>query len=318
MNSSKVLEEKTRESESRRSGPPPKQVNAQDILNDLKAGVRTRDFLSKYGFEISEFQSILKRLIRFGSLTREEFNEWKRIKRKKTSQKSEDFEATQEFVVAEDFGDQEDVQDLHQDSDNRANGKAHPSPAGNSAGLLIPHSMETYIVPVPEKNSAWAMKLFSTDRDRMAGATFNAVIERVEYTLTVEELLFRGEVNLVNKVAAEKADPKKKREEAIDFIYKHGWAAFLESKAIAANFDNEDLGVKSKARLVLLKCPGKTYVAALHTPAPAVSFYVGPSLQFIKDRLAKSVAESDLDWGGRDQAHHDDFQNSGGPSNGNG
>ena len=90
-------------------------------------------------------------------------------------------------------------------------------------------------------------------------------------------------------VIAVKPGTKGKREEAIEFISEHGWAAYLESRAIEANLSGANTEETPKARLVLLHCRNNTFLAALHTPAPAINLYVGSSLDNIKQRLAKSV-----------------------------
>jgi hypothetical protein len=229
--------------------PSVTKVSAESILNDLRAGLRTREFLAKYGLDKSQFEQILKKLLRDRLFTREEYYAWKARK------------------------------------------------SGQTSASSVPETVknvETYVIQEPEKNSAWALELFSTDRDRIAGVTFKANLHGRKYAFTVERMVFRGSVKLLGEGLESSATQKKKREEAMNFITEHGWAAYLESRAIAANFEEEESNHGRKGRLVILKCRNETYVAALHTPVPSVNLYVGQSLSTIRERLGKTADLSNV------------------------
>ena len=129
----------------------------------------------------------------------------------------------------------------------------------------------------------------------MPGAQFKVNLHGKKYSFVVEKLLFRGAVKMLESRSADKLGSKGKREEAMEFITTHGWAAYLEQRAYAANFDADGMRISGKGRLVLLHCRNDTFLAALHTPAPAINLYVGGSLENIRRRLAKSVDTSDLE-----------------------
>jgi len=244
------------------SGSPSKKISIEEVLQDLRAGLRTKGFLSKYGISMTEFEGILKSLIRKGLFTKEEFRAWK--------------SRTPVQAVA-----------------------PEPPPRPNHVGARAPQkdhvSVETFVIRDPEKNNSWALQLFSTKRERMTGAQFKVNLHGKKYAFVVEKLLFRGAVKMLESESAGSPGSKGKREEAMDYITQHGWAAYLERRAYAANFDADKMRISGKARLVLLHCRNDTYLAALHTPAPAINLYVGGSLENIRRRLAKSVDTSDLE-----------------------
>jgi hypothetical protein len=238
-----------------------RKVKTDEILADLRAGLRTRGFLEKYGLSMGEFERLLRKMIQRGIFTREEYIAWK------TSRRID--EPTANPYLA--------------DSD-----EPRPEAAIKRQGVT------TYVIKDPEKNDSWALKLFSTQRNQMQGAAFKVDLHGKRYSFVVEEMLFRGPVNMLPGVIATRPGGKDKREEAIEFISEHGWAAYLESRAIEANLAGGGAEEPTKARLVLLHCRNNTFLAALHTPAPAINLYVGSSLDSIKSRLAKSVDTSSL------------------------
>lgn len=233
-----------------------KRIKVEEILADLRAGLRTMGFLSKYLLTLEEFQAILKQLIRQGLLTKEEFRAWK-------AQRTSD-----------------------------------PAPArgepidGQAVGA--PSNVETYIIREPEKKNHWALALFSTGRDKMRGAEFKVSLQGRKYAFIVEELLYRGTVTMRAGGPRKPRDEQTRRQEAVEFISQHGWAAYLERRAIQANFGQDADDPAATARLVLLHCRNETYLAALHTPAPAINLYVATSLEKIRKRLARSVDTSAL------------------------
>lgn len=239
-----------------------KKPDPGQILEDLRAGFRTRHFLATYGLSMQEFEIILKDLIRKGLFTKEEYKNWK----------------------------------SHRLPPKVAETNA-PTPSGpqNISQLAGHKTVSTYVIPEPEKNNSWALQLFSTDRNRMAGAGFKVVLHGKKYAFVVERLLFRGPVDMVRSKAP-RPRSKEKREQAMEFIAKYGWAAYLENRAYAANFDEDGMREAGKARLVLLHCRNDTYVAALHTPAPAINLYVGSSLESIRERLARNIDTSQLNF----------------------
>ena len=245
---------------------PVRKVRTDQILADLRAGLRTRGFMNKYGLTMGEFERLLKKMIQKGIFTREEYIAWKASRRL-------DAPTADPFLA---------------DSDG-----PNPGAAGKRQGIT------TYVIKDPEKNDSWALKLFSTQRNQMQGAAFKVDLHGKRYSFVVEEMLFRGPVTMLPGVIAAKpgtSGTKDKREEAIEFISEHGWAAYLESRAIEANLSAATTTTEEppKARLVLLHCRNNTFLAALHTPAPAINLYVGSSLDNIKSRLAKSVDTSSL------------------------
>jgi hypothetical protein len=232
-------------------------IRAEDILGDMKAGLRTKGFLAKYGISMLQFEEVLRKLIRGGLLTKEEFKAWK--------------ERRSEPPQGDSRGDK--GVDALPDSRNQ---------------------IVTYVIDQPEKNNSWALQLFSTHRDRIKGAQFKVNLHGRKYSFVVEDLVFRGQVDMLASEDGPRCELKTKREEALDFIATHGWAAYLEQRAFQANFDAPASQPRSKARLVLLHCKNETFLAALHTPAPAINLYVGNSLQKIWSRLARTVDTSHL------------------------
>ena len=221
--------------------------------------MRTKGFLNKYGITMKQFESLLRQLLQKGLLSKTDFKLWKE----------------------------------HRLSSTPAQEPAHSGKAQQNGER--PVTVETYVITDPEKNHSWALQLFSAKKESIRGAQFKVNLHGKKYSFVVEQLLFRGAVEMLPGVAMGKTESKQKREEALDFISRHGWAAYLEQRAFTANFDSDSSGTVRKARLVLLHCRNQTFLAALHTPAPAINLYVGPSLETIRRRLSKSVDTSVLD-----------------------
>ena len=59
----------------------PRKIKVDQILADIKAGLRTRGFLEKYNLTMGEFEGLLKKMIRKGILTVEEYTTWKSHRR---------------------------------------------------------------------------------------------------------------------------------------------------------------------------------------------------------------------------------------------
>ena len=243
-------------------GPPKAgsraKLSVEEVLKDLHGGMRTKGFLHKYGLTMTQFESLLKQLIRKGLFTKEDFKSWKSHR-------------LSSAPTAQDLG----------------GGEAQPE-------VDRSHNVETFVITEPERNHSWALQLFSTDREKIMGAQFKVNLHGKKYSFVVEQLLFRGSVEMLANVGLSKEESKRKRQEALDFISSRGWAAYLEQRAFAANFDSETTQTGRKARLVLLHCRNQTFLAALHTPVPAINLYVGSSLETIRDRLSKSVDTSAL------------------------
>jgi hypothetical protein len=237
---------------------PPAKLTVEEVLKDLHAGMRTKGFLNKYGLTMMQFESLLKQLIRKGLFTREDFKLWK----------------SHRLAPAP------PVEDLNAEAELR-----------DVARL---NNVETFVITEPERNHSWALQLFSAERDKIKGAQFKVNLHGKKYSFVVEQLLFRGAVEMLPNVGVSKEETTQRRQEALDFISSHGWAAYLEQRAFAANFDEESTQTVRKARLVLLHCKNQTFLAALHTPVPAINLYVGSSLETIRDRLSKSVNTSGL------------------------
>ncbi|MBI4963732.1 MAG: hypothetical protein HY913_10700 [Desulfomonile tiedjei] len=240
-----------------------KTISAEEILEDLRAGLRTRGFLTKYGLTLGQFEGLLKGLIRKGLLTKDEFKVWKAHR---VAQTASEPEAAGQGVA--------------------------PSPVPER----LHHNVKTFVITEPEMNNSWALQLFSTQRERMKGAQFKVNLHGKKYAFIVEQMLFRGQVEMLATADSGQANDKSKREQALEFISRHGWAAYLESRAVEANLGEPGPQPRKKARLVLLHCRNHTFLAALHTPAPAINLYVGSSLEKIRGRLAKSVDTSLLDF----------------------
>jgi hypothetical protein len=232
---------------------PPAKLSVEEVLKDLHAGMRTKGFLNKYGLTMMQFESLLKQLIRKGLFTREDFKLWK-------AHRLAPAPATENLNAEADL---RDVARLN--------------------------NVETFVITEPERNHSWALQLFSAEREKIKGAQFKVNLHGKKYSFVVEQLLFRGAVEMLPNVGVSKEESKQRRQEALDFISSHGWAAYLEQRAFAANFDSESTQTVRKARLVLLHCKNQTFLAALHTPVPAINLYVGSSLDTIRDRLSKSV-----------------------------
>jgi hypothetical protein len=241
---------------------PHQPIRMEDVLRDLRAGLRTKGFLVKYGLSMGEFEQLLKSLIRRRLFTVDEYKEWKA--RRPSASPSQEPTATASAV-------------------------------STSQGEKPAQQVVTYVITEPEKNNSWALQLFSTRRELMRGAQFKVNLHGRRYSFIVEEMLFRGQVDMLDSEALSTGEQKARRAEAMEFIAKHGWAAYLEKRAINANLQESSGGVSKKARLVLLHCRNDTFLAALHTPAPAINLYVGTSLANIRGRLAKSVDTNLLD-----------------------
>jgi hypothetical protein len=239
---------------------PAQKVRAEDLLVDLRAGMRTKGFLAKYGLSLSEFEDWIKQLIRTGMLSREEFKAWKG---RRPGAEPPPPPPPPSRLPAE---------------DNR-----------RSTTEKVTGNVTTYVINDPEKNNSWALQLFSIKRESIRGAKFKVNLHGRKYAFVVEHLLFRGQVSMVESAIPRKSATPDKREDAIKFISQHGWAKYLEDRAFSANFGESGLAAGNKARLVLLHCRNNTFLAALHTPAPAVNLYVGSTLESIVSRLGKSV-----------------------------
>jgi hypothetical protein len=245
------------------TGSSARRITAEDILQDMRGGLRTRGFLSKYGLTLGQFEELLKRLIRKGVLTKDQFRTWK----------------------------------AHRPGPDAPAGpeEEHEATAATLAEK-VHNNVTTYVIKEPEKNNSWALQLFSTHRDRMKGAQFKVNLHGKKYSFIVEQMLFRGQVEMLATADAGRFPDKARREQALEFIAHHGWAAYLESRAVEANLGEAAPQPRKKARLVLLHCKNQTFLAALHTPAPAINLYVGSSLEKIYGRLAKAVDTSVLEY----------------------
>ncbi len=235
-------------------GSHSKPIDIQEVLADLRGGLRTKGFLYKYGLTMPQFEDLLKGLIRRGLFSKEEFKAWK-AKKALTPAPAPLASAPRPAIAVE--------------------------PVGR------PINVVTYVIQDPEKNNSWTLQLFSTKREQMKGAKFKVNLHGKKYAFEVEEMLFRGPVEMLPDPAENRASDKSKREEAMEFISTHGWAAYLERRAMAANLGPESS--RKTGRLVLLHCKNQTFLAALHTPTPAVNLYVGNSIEKIKQRLSKNV-----------------------------
>jgi hypothetical protein len=274
MASSKDPKNRPTHSDLNASGDSPARVTNESILNDLRAGLRTKGFLTKYGLTMKQFERLIIKLIRDGLWSKEEFKAWKAHKlgpapEPEQNQDQGSFERTYE---AEDL-ENELVDELDE-------------PPARPKRFQAP---ETYIIEHPQVNDSLAMKLFSTKRSEMPGGRFKVHLHGKKLAFTVEKMLYRGPVDLLQGVVPKKKDLKKKREQALEYVSKHGWASYLESRAFTATFGADAPEVRTSARLVLLQCKNKTFVAAIHTPAPAVNLYVDGRLDAIRTRLAKVV-----------------------------
>ena len=231
-------------------------IKTEDLLNDFQEGLRTKQFLSKYGLTIAQFEHIVKALIRDGHLSKDQFREWKARRR-----------ITAQTKIAEEHFDDLDT--------SVAN-------------------VETYVILDPEKTNSTALELFSTKKELMEGSKFKIVLHGKKYAFMVEELLYRGPVDMLADAEEDEETKKAKREEAIAYITRHGWAAYLENRAYLANFGEDGDQVGMKAKLVLVHCSNATYLAAVHTPTPAINLYVASSLGNLKRRLAGTVDITEL------------------------
>lgn len=263
--------------------PAIKKIPVPEVLKDLKAGLRTRGFMIKYGLTLAEFEELIKRLVRQGLLTKEEFKAWK-SHRPETA--AAPIPAAKPAPAKPTATKPASAQD--------------ESPDGEMT--KVGHTVTTYVINEPEKNESWALQLFAINRDSIKGAKFKVNLHGRRYAFVVEDMLYRGQVRMRQPVKPKKqrdskVEVKDKRELAMEYIAKHGWAAYLENRAYNANFEAEEHedDSQTKARLVILHCKNDTYLAAVHTPLPAVNLYVSTSLKNILGRLGKSVDTSELD-----------------------
>ena len=230
-----------------KSGHLNMKVNLEEILEDLYAGLRSKDILEKRELSMKDFELILKKIIRDGLFTVEQFKAWK----------------------------------AHRPIPGPTTTAKRPAPAEPPAEPPAqspqpqpqPETIETYVISRPEESNSWALKLFSTQRERMPGSAFKVNLHGRKYSFFVAELLFRGNVDMQDDHLLAPSPGKKKSGEdkraiAMEFIAKHGWGAYLENRAFAANFGPDADEGAAKARLVVLHCRNNTYLAALHTPAP--------------------------------------------------
>ncbi|MEJ2717613.1 MAG: hypothetical protein P8182_10805 [Deltaproteobacteria bacterium] len=261
MNSPKDPITESRASEPEPAGTSAKKIQVEDVLNDMRLGMRTKGFLAKYDISLGEFEQLLKQLIRGGHLSREEFRAWK---------------------AGGTAGDTKD------EESTAGAGELPKTPISRLSNI------ETYVIPEPEKNHSWALELFSTNKERMPGAKFKVNLHGKKYAFVVEEMLFRGMVVMLAPQLRGDEGEKSKRDQAIEFISKHGWAAYLENRAFLANFEEDEVNIPKKARLALIRCRNDTFLAALHTPVPTINLYVSSSLEQVCNRLARSVDISGL------------------------
>lgn len=241
-----------------------KKVKVEEVLKDFHAGMRSKDFLAKYGLSMGQFEELLKNLIRQGLLTIDEFKAWKA---------------------------------------RRPTAPGGPPPADreevaySQGPQRLKDNIKTFVLEEPEKNHAWAMQLFSTERDRLRGAQFKVVLHGKKYSFVIEKILYRGAVKMLARIPSPKRQDERrsKREQALEFISRYGWAAYLENRAFEANFQDNGDDEADTGRLVLIHCRNETFLAALHTPRPAINLYVGPSLDKIVARLSRTIDTSDLE-----------------------
>jgi hypothetical protein len=254
-------------------------LTVEEVLKDLRAGMRTKEFMHKYGISMPEFESLLKMLLRKGLFKKEEYLRWKSVRP----------------AIPEAGPEPEPEAPAPEPAESEAEPEKPVETMKVAEGS---HNVETFILADPEKNHSWALQLFATKREQIKGSSFKANLHGKKYLFVVEELVYRGSVFMLEDQKSSKST-KAKREEAIEFIAKHGWAAYLEQRAFEANFGSP-VKVRSdkKARLLILLCRHNTFLAALHTPAPAINLYVGASLDKIHSRLDKTVDTSEMDiWG---------------------
>lgn len=256
--------------------PAVARLTVEAVLEDLRLGIRTKGFLQKYGISLPEFESLLKMLLRKGLFTKEDFKRWKAARPEPNTTVSHPGPPAQETPPA--------VQGA----------QASSSESGPTSLTKNQQTIETFVISDPEQNNSWTLELFSRTREDIRGATFKGALQGKKYMFIIEDLLFRGTIHMMEDAN----EPKAKRQEAIDFISKHGWAAYLERRAFEANFGEDSAGPKvrseKKGRLVVLRCRHDTYLAALHTPTPAINVYVGSSFAKLKARLARNVDISEL------------------------
>ncbi len=254
--------------------PSAARLTVEAVLEDLRLGMRTKRFMQKYGISLPEFESLLKMLLRKGLFTKDDFKRWKAAR-----PELKNIEAP--------------LRPAAEDTPSPQAG-AQLSPSESAPYAKNPQTIETFVISDPEQNNSWTLELFSRKREDLRGATFKGALQGKKYMFIIEDLLFRGTIHMMQDAK----EPKVKRQEAMDFISKHGWAAYLERRAFEANFGDDSAGPKvrseKKGRLVVLRCRHDTYLAALHTPTPVINVYVGSSFAKLKARLARNVDISEL------------------------
>jgi hypothetical protein len=236
--------------------PRAPRIKAEDVLRDFRAGMRTKSFLAKYHLTVEQFEQLLKRLIRERLISKEELLEWKTRRAAQRKRQAEASEA---------------------DWQERCR-------------LSSPGNVDTCVIQEPERNGAWVLDLFAMRPEEIEGTRVKVTLHGKKYAFFIEELLFRGQVKILGPDAGAKRPMLDNREAALEYIAQHGWAAYLETRAFLANFQDEgDDGKPRQAKLMLLRCKNGAYLAALHTPVPAVNIYVSSSLENLKHRIAAHV-----------------------------
>jgi hypothetical protein len=235
--------------------PRAPRIKADDVLTDFRAGMRTKSFLSKYNLSVEQFEQLLKRLIKERLISKEELLAWKT---RRAAHRKQEVESS------------EDDWEEHRSSGS-------------------PGNVETCVIHEPERNGAWILDLFNKDAEEVEGTRVKVALHGKKYAFFVEELLFRGRVKILGEEGGSRPLRLDKREEALEYIAQHGWAAYLETRAFLANFSQDEDDKPLQAKLLLLQCKNGAYLAALHTSAPAVNIYVSSSLENIKRRLAGHI-----------------------------
>lgn len=237
--------------------PQTARIRAEEVVKDFRAGMRTKTFLGKYNLSVEQFEHLLKRLIRERLITKDEVLAWKT---RRAAQRKQEVDGLEDQWV-------------------------------ERGGEGSPGSVETCVIHEPERNGAWILDLFSKNAEEIAGTRVKVALHGKKFAFFIEGLLFRGQVKILGAETGAKPLRLDRREEALEYIAQHGWAAYLETRAFLANFGEEERqdDKPRHARLILLQCKNGAYLAALHTPAPAVNIYVSSSLVSIKQRISAHV-----------------------------
>jgi hypothetical protein len=228
-----------------------------DILEDMSAGKRTKAILADYNLSVKQLAVMLQQAISDGLLTKSELKQWR---------------------------------------ENRSVALSTIRVVESLAGDLDPGTeaveleQATFVVAENDNNWEQALRLFNSEKSSLVGAHFTLTTNLRYHSFVVDKVLFRSKVPMVKK---RQRPPSKKAEDAMEFIATHGWEAYLEDRAFAANFERFEPSEK-KATLAVVRCKDGMFLAAVYTGGRDVNFYAEATQSKLKNRLSSIIDTSKL------------------------